>query len=134
MAYTMACPNFKKGLKMAFGPLGVNSLWIYPLVQWLLSMKWEGPVWKRSRGPCILGGKERSWSGNTVVWRHVGKKNNSKNKNQLFEKKFSKKVFCMVQREFWKIFPNFEICQIEFSYFKYYLAEKRWSYPQASVV
>jgi hypothetical protein len=39
MAYTMACPNFKKGLKMAFGPLGVNSLWIYPLVQWLLSMK-----------------------------------------------------------------------------------------------
>jgi hypothetical protein len=25
MAFTMACPNFKKGLKMAFGPLGVNS-------------------------------------------------------------------------------------------------------------
>jgi hypothetical protein len=24
MAFTMACPNFKKGLKMAFGPLGVN--------------------------------------------------------------------------------------------------------------
>jgi hypothetical protein len=23
MAFTMACPNFKKGLKMAFGPLGV---------------------------------------------------------------------------------------------------------------
>jgi hypothetical protein len=21
----MACPNFKKGLKMAFGPLGVND-------------------------------------------------------------------------------------------------------------
>jgi hypothetical protein len=25
MAFTMACPNFKKGLKMAFGPLGVNT-------------------------------------------------------------------------------------------------------------
>jgi hypothetical protein len=25
MAFTMACPNFKKGLKMAFGPLGVND-------------------------------------------------------------------------------------------------------------
>jgi hypothetical protein len=24
MAFTMACPNFKKGLKMAFGPLGIN--------------------------------------------------------------------------------------------------------------
>jgi hypothetical protein len=24
MAFTMACPNFKKGLKMVFGPLGVN--------------------------------------------------------------------------------------------------------------
>jgi hypothetical protein len=22
----MACPNFKKGLKMAFGPLGVKSI------------------------------------------------------------------------------------------------------------
>jgi hypothetical protein len=25
MAFTMACPNFKKGLKMAFGPLGVKT-------------------------------------------------------------------------------------------------------------
>jgi hypothetical protein len=25
MAFTMAYPNFKKGLKMAFGPLGVNE-------------------------------------------------------------------------------------------------------------
>jgi hypothetical protein len=25
MAFTMAYPNFKKGLKMAFGPLGVNN-------------------------------------------------------------------------------------------------------------
>jgi hypothetical protein len=25
MAFTMACPNFKKGLKMAFGPLGVKQ-------------------------------------------------------------------------------------------------------------
>jgi hypothetical protein len=24
MAFTMAYPNFKKGMKMAFGPLGVN--------------------------------------------------------------------------------------------------------------
>jgi hypothetical protein len=24
MAVTMACPNFKKGLKMVFGPLGVK--------------------------------------------------------------------------------------------------------------
>jgi hypothetical protein len=26
IAFTMACPNFKKGLKMAFGPLGVKAL------------------------------------------------------------------------------------------------------------
>jgi hypothetical protein len=25
MAFTMACPNFKKGLKMAFGPLVVSN-------------------------------------------------------------------------------------------------------------
>jgi hypothetical protein len=25
MAFTMACPNFKKGLKMVSGPLGVNG-------------------------------------------------------------------------------------------------------------
>jgi hypothetical protein len=25
MAFTMACPNFKKGLKMAFSPLGVKD-------------------------------------------------------------------------------------------------------------
>jgi hypothetical protein len=25
MAFTMACPNFKKGLKMVFGLLGVNK-------------------------------------------------------------------------------------------------------------
>jgi hypothetical protein len=25
MVFTMACPNFKKALKMAFGPLGVNK-------------------------------------------------------------------------------------------------------------
>jgi hypothetical protein len=25
MAFTMACPNFKKGLKMVFGPLGVKD-------------------------------------------------------------------------------------------------------------
>jgi hypothetical protein len=24
MAFTIACPNFKKGLKMAFGLLGIN--------------------------------------------------------------------------------------------------------------
>jgi hypothetical protein len=24
LAFTMACPNFKNGLKMAFGPLEVN--------------------------------------------------------------------------------------------------------------
>jgi hypothetical protein len=26
MAFTMACPNFKKGLKMAFGPLEIKVL------------------------------------------------------------------------------------------------------------
>jgi hypothetical protein len=25
MAFTMACPNFKKGLKMVYGPLGVKT-------------------------------------------------------------------------------------------------------------
>jgi hypothetical protein len=29
MAFTMACPNFKKGLKMAFGPLGVKIYHVY---------------------------------------------------------------------------------------------------------
>jgi hypothetical protein len=28
MAFTMACPNFKKGLKLAFGPLGINCVYI----------------------------------------------------------------------------------------------------------
>jgi serine protease inhibitor ecotin len=27
MAFTMACPNFKKSLKMAFGPLGVKMIY-----------------------------------------------------------------------------------------------------------
>jgi hypothetical protein len=27
MAFTMACPNFKKGLKMVFGPLGVKYIY-----------------------------------------------------------------------------------------------------------
>jgi hypothetical protein len=35
MAFTMACPNFKKGLKMVSGPLGVNigvSSHYYPCI------------------------------------------------------------------------------------------------------
>jgi hypothetical protein len=32
MAFTMACPNFKKGLNMAFGPLGVKKFEIKILV------------------------------------------------------------------------------------------------------
>jgi hypothetical protein len=32
MAFTMACPNFKKGLKMAFGPLEVMVRAPIPLV------------------------------------------------------------------------------------------------------
>jgi hypothetical protein len=31
MAFTMACPNFKKGMKMVSGPLGVND---FTRVQW----------------------------------------------------------------------------------------------------
>jgi hypothetical protein len=27
MTFTMARPNFKKSLKMAFGPLGVKAIW-----------------------------------------------------------------------------------------------------------
>jgi hypothetical protein len=27
MAFIMPCPNFKKGLKMAFGPLGIKILY-----------------------------------------------------------------------------------------------------------
>jgi hypothetical protein len=34
MAFTMACPNFKKGMKMAFGPLGVKVVF---LKLWLLA-------------------------------------------------------------------------------------------------
>jgi hypothetical protein len=29
MAFTMACPNFKKGLKMAFGALGIKRTLIF---------------------------------------------------------------------------------------------------------
>jgi hypothetical protein len=29
MAYIVACPNFKKGLEMAFGPLGVKRIFEY---------------------------------------------------------------------------------------------------------
>jgi serine protease inhibitor ecotin len=29
MAFTMACPNFKKGLKMVSEPLGVNFFYLY---------------------------------------------------------------------------------------------------------
>jgi hypothetical protein len=25
MVFTMTCPNFKKGIKMAFGPLGIKK-------------------------------------------------------------------------------------------------------------
>jgi hypothetical protein len=28
MAFTMACPNFKKGLKMVSGPLGVKLIFL----------------------------------------------------------------------------------------------------------
>jgi hypothetical protein len=28
MAFTMACPNFKKSLKMAFGPLGIKEYYL----------------------------------------------------------------------------------------------------------
>jgi hypothetical protein len=31
MAFIMACPNFKKGLKMTFGPLGINEGYGSPL-------------------------------------------------------------------------------------------------------
>jgi hypothetical protein len=34
MAFTMACPNFKKGLKMVSGPLGVKVVF---LKLWLLA-------------------------------------------------------------------------------------------------
>jgi hypothetical protein len=30
MAFTMACPNFKKGLKMVSGPLGVKLVLLFP--------------------------------------------------------------------------------------------------------
>jgi hypothetical protein len=32
MAFTMACPNFKKGLKMAFDPLGVKPCGNYAII------------------------------------------------------------------------------------------------------
>jgi serine protease inhibitor ecotin len=30
MAFTMACPNFKKSLKMVYGPLGVKKVFVFP--------------------------------------------------------------------------------------------------------
>jgi hypothetical protein len=38
MAFTMACPNFKKGLKMVFGPLGVNIL--LEIQQLIIEIDW----------------------------------------------------------------------------------------------
>jgi hypothetical protein len=35
MAFTMACPNFRKGLKMVFGPLGVNAIFQLDLILFL---------------------------------------------------------------------------------------------------
>jgi serine protease inhibitor ecotin len=40
MAFTMACPNFKKGLKMVSGPLGVKT---YPLP---LNPAWASISWQ----------------------------------------------------------------------------------------
>jgi hypothetical protein len=37
MAFTMACPNFKKGLKMAFSPLGVKDR-ENPTWEWILDV------------------------------------------------------------------------------------------------
>jgi hypothetical protein len=34
----MACPNFKKGLKMAFGPLGVNIF--FRIGQLIIEIDW----------------------------------------------------------------------------------------------
>jgi hypothetical protein len=36
MAFTMASPNFKKGMKMAFGSLGVKHVWSL-----ITKQKWE---------------------------------------------------------------------------------------------
>jgi serine protease inhibitor ecotin len=39
MAFTMACPNFKKDLKMVTGPLGINGLILgltFPLPLYIL--------------------------------------------------------------------------------------------------
>jgi hypothetical protein len=42
MAFTMACLNFKKGLKMAFGPLGVNGVALQQM-DCLLDRSWLLP-------------------------------------------------------------------------------------------
>jgi hypothetical protein len=34
MAFTMACSNFKKGLKMAYGPLGVKLIPNGYIIEW----------------------------------------------------------------------------------------------------
>jgi hypothetical protein len=54
MAFTMAYPNFKKGLKMAFGPLGViivanraTLMLIYPL-KYKLSLWGTNQFWAAS--------------------------------------------------------------------------------------
>jgi hypothetical protein len=40
MAFTMACPNFKKGLKMAVGPLGVRASSMQPVYWPHLECQW----------------------------------------------------------------------------------------------
>jgi hypothetical protein len=42
MAFTMACPNFKKGLKMAFGPLGVKKEYFEAILSLKSSKNFRG--------------------------------------------------------------------------------------------
>jgi hypothetical protein len=44
MAFTMACPNFKKGLKMISGPLGVNVTLILKTILLLSSQNSLSPL------------------------------------------------------------------------------------------
>jgi hypothetical protein len=41
MAFTMAYPNFKKALKMAFGPLGVKQMFVIFNFYFIDGSKWK---------------------------------------------------------------------------------------------
>ena len=62
MAFTMACPNFKKGLRMIFGPLGVKTMAYSSKINYIIPFftcklkyldEWFSNRWANHHGPSL---------------------------------------------------------------------------------